>query len=159
MHRGSSSVAVQGGFTYVMVMIVLALIGIGLARLGPMWADDEQREREKDLQRVGSEYARAIAAYYQSTPGSIKRFPPDLQSLLLDGRVPGVRRYLRRLAPDPMAPLRPWGLIQASDGGIMGVYSLDGRSPLRRVPVDLGVLTLPVADRYSEWKFVPTIAK
>ena len=142
-----------------MVMIALALLGMGLARLGPMWAHDEQRERESDLLHVGRAYATAIAAYHQSSPGSIRRFPPDLQSLLLDERVPGVRRYLRRLMPDPLAPARPWGLIHAPEGGIMGVYSLDDRSPLRRVPIDLGSVTLPVADRYSEWKFVPATSK
>jgi type II secretory pathway pseudopilin PulG len=145
----------QRGFTYVTVMAAVALLGIGLAALGPLWADDARRERERELLRVGKLYARAIADYHASSPGNTKSHPPDLQSLLMDKRFVGVRRPLRKPYPDPLMPSRPWGLVRAADGGIAGVFSQDERAPLRRESLDAGIVVLPAARRYSDWKFVP----
>ena len=46
----------QAGFTYVWVLALVAVLGIGLAAIGPMWHDDVKREREKDALRIGQLY-------------------------------------------------------------------------------------------------------
>jgi type II secretory pathway pseudopilin PulG len=154
MQTGSASQHQQRGFTYVMVMAAVALVGLGLATLGPMWAESAQREHEQELLRVGTLYAEAIAAYRAQAPGSAKQYPHDLESLTLDNRFVGTKRHLRRLYADPLKPSRPWGLIRAADGGIRGVFSQDERAPLLRTGRDLGATVLMPATRYSDWKFV-----
>ena len=150
-----SRIASQRGFTYITMMTVVALLGIGLAALGPMWADDAQRQREQELLRVGALYASAIAAYREVSPGSLKRYPPNLESLVLDTRFVGTRRHLRKLYADPLLPSRPWGLLRDADGGVRGVFSEDDRVPLLRASLDVGVRRLPAAQRYADWKFMP----
>lgn len=147
--------APQSGFTYVSIMVLVALLGLGLAMLGPLWAEEAQREREQDLLRVGELYAKAIDAYVRSSPGSQKRHPLRLEDLLLDTRYVGTQRHLRKLYADPLQPSRPWGLLRAADGGIRGVFSQDARLPFARAPLELASARLPAASRYSDWVFAP----
>lgn len=144
------------GFTYVMLLAAVALAGLALAALGPMWAEQSQREREQELLRVGQAYARAIASYYNHAPSGAIRYPQRLSDLLHDTRAPAVRRHLRRLYPDPLDPQRAWGLVRAEGGGIAGVFSEDARRPWRRGAFTTAIVDLPAeADDYSEWKFTP----
>lgn len=158
MRAGSRYRSRQGGFTYLMVIALIALLGIGLSVVGPRWADETQREREQELLKVGTLYAQAIKSYYEASPGSLKQYPPDLQSLLLDTRFVGVRRHIRRLYADPLQPDRPWGLVRDNDGRVRGVFSQDDRAPLRQAPLANEWLTLAAASRYSQWVFSPRIS-
>lgn len=147
--------AAARGFTYVWMLAALALLSIGLAAVGERWSDRAQRERERELLRIGSVYARAIASYHAASPGSVKQYPPELKNLLDDNRMVGTVRYLRKLYADPLDPSRPWGIVRAPDGGVIGVYSQSGDRPLRVEPLDIGLEPLPAASHYSDWKFVP----
>lgn len=147
--------AAQGGFTYVSVMAVVALLGIGLAAIGPLWAEDAQREREQELLRLGELYAQAIGEYVRASPGSLKRHPQRLEDLVLDTRYVGTKRHIRKLYADPLQPARPWGLVRAADGGIRGVFSQDPRLPFARAPMELAATRLPAAGQYSDWVFAP----
>jgi type II secretory pathway pseudopilin PulG len=157
MQPGNCPADLQRGFTYLTVMAVVALLGLGLAALGPVWSDAAQREREQELLRVGTLYASAIASYYKSSPGSLKSYPPKLEDLTLDSRFVGTQRHLRKVYADPMNPGQAWGLIAAPSGGVMGVYSLDQRKPYLQAAMDLSSVTLPTATRYSDWKFMPRV--
>jgi type II secretory pathway pseudopilin PulG len=147
----------ERGFTYVWVMALVAVLGIGLAAIGPLWSDDARRERERELLRIGQLYAQAIARYYQASPGSVKRYPPSLESLVLDTRFVGTMRHLRKLYADPVDPSRPWGVVRAPDGGVRGVHSQSDKAPLRTEALDLGITLLPAARTYSDWQFVPKV--
>jgi type II secretory pathway pseudopilin PulG len=147
--------APQRGFTYVVVLAMILLLSLGLAAMGPSWARESQRERERELLRIGLLYATAIHQYHQVSPGSVKQYPPTLEALLDDRRMVGTYRHLRRLYPDPLDPASPWGVLRAPDGGIRGVFSRSRGVPLRTVPLDLGLLTLPAARSYGEWTFSP----
>ena len=94
----------QAGFTYVFMMAALATFSIGLAVIGPRWADQAKREREQELVRVGSLYASAIASYYAAAPGSLRHYPPELKDLLEDTRRVGTLRHIRKLYADPLDP-------------------------------------------------------
>jgi type II secretory pathway pseudopilin PulG len=155
MSPGKSRRLRARGFTYVWAMAALAIFALGLAAVGPLFAADAQREREQELLRIGRLYAQAIADYHAASPGSVKRYPPSLDALLADTRFVGTVRHLRRLYPDPMQPDRPWGLVRAADGSIRGLYSAHEGQPLRTAAVDLGVVVLPPARRYSDWQFSP----
>lgn len=112
------------------------------------------REREAELLQVGTAYSAAIKMYYEQAPGTQKSYPRDLESLLLDARAVRIRRPLRRLYRDPMTANAKWGLVRASDGGIMGVYSLSERVPIKSgaFPASLG--DFAGAGSYRDWKFM-----
>ena len=143
----------QRGFTFVAVLLLLALCMLGLAVAGPIWSAQLKREREQELLRVGAMYARALASYRDASPGSLKQYPDRLEALLLDTRFVGVQRHLRSLYPDPMNPGQPWGLVLDADKRVLGVYRLSGEPPVAQGPLDLGSVVLPPAQRYSDWKF------
>ncbi len=147
----------QQGFSYLVVMALVALAGVGLAVIGPRWADQEQREREDDLLRVGALYAGAIASYHRGSPSNARTLPRSLEELTLDQRFIGGERHLRQLYRDPLMPSRPWGLVLDADGGIRGVYSRDERPPLRTTRLRLGSTTLQPANRYADWRFIAEV--
>jgi type II secretory pathway pseudopilin PulG len=143
----------QRGFTLIAVM--LAMVLLALASQGVMFlvSQQAQREREAQLLRTGQDIARAIGSYYESSPGSVKVFPRELEDLIEDRRFITVKRHLRELYEDPVAR-RPWETLRVQDGAIEGVYSSAQQSPIRTGPIDLPGLHLNAAARYSDWKFV-----
>ena len=147
----------ERGFIYVWVLALIATLAVGLAAIGPLWSQETKREREDELLRVGKLYAEAIARYYRLSPGSVKRYPPSLEVLVLDTRFVGTVRHLRMLYADPVAAGAAWGLLRAPDGGIRGVYSQSIDAPLRTVAVNMGVTVLAPATRYAEWQFAPKV--
>jgi type II secretory pathway pseudopilin PulG len=155
MRAGRRGWGGQRGFTYVTVMTLVALLGLGLAQWGPLWAEQAQREREQELLRVGGLYAQAIESYWRASPGSVRQLPMRLEDLLLDTRYVGTRRHLRRIYADPLRPDRPWGLLRDAEGRLRGVYSQDPRQPFARAARGLGNVQLPDAQRYSDWVFTP----
>ena len=142
------------GFTYVWMLAAIAVLSAGLAVIGPSWADQARRERERDLLRIGAMYATAIAGYRAASPGSLKQYPATLEDLLADPRMVGTVRYMRRLYADPLDPSRPWGVVRDPAGRVQGVYSQSEAEPFRIEALDLGSTSLPAARRYSDWKFV-----
>jgi type II secretory pathway pseudopilin PulG len=144
------------GFSYIVLLVVVALIGLGSARVGVAWEHADRREREQELLRIGQLYADALRRARLDTPGSSRGYPARLEDLLLDARFVGTRRHIRRLYPDPLAPARPWGLIRDEHGAIIAVYSQDERQPLTQVQIISEVVALPAgAASYADWKFMP----
>ena len=143
----------QAGFTYLVVLFAVALSTAALAAASQVWSHAQQREREVDLLFVGSEFRTAIGLYYQRTPGVAKRYPADLKDLLKDGRYPTTQRYLRKIYADPLTGKAEWGLVKAPEGGIMGVYSLSERTPVKTAQFRLVDKAFTDKARYSEWQF------
>lgn len=151
MRRGESRRSEQRGFTYVVVLVAIALLGVGTAILGPVWATELRRAKEQELMRVGHAIQRAIGSYYELSPGTVKQFPARLEDLLADDRFVTVRRHLRMLYVDPMTGAADWRPITSADGRIIGVASQSPRTALSAGPA---------ADHrgglrpYSDWKFI-----
>lgn len=149
------STRATAGFTYLAVLLLVALIGLGLASAATLFAAAQQRERELELLFVGNQYRQAIGSYYESTPGGAKQFPPTLEALLKDERHPVTVRHLRKLYSDPMTGRRDWVLVMTPDNRIAGVAS---RSTAR--PFKTGNFANPLdrdfrgAASLSEWRFV-----
>ncbi|MBC3873835.1 type II secretion system protein [Undibacterium sp. LX15W] len=144
----------QSGFTYVAMLFALVIFGIGLAAIGESWSAASRREKEEELISIGSAYAHAIAAYYVQSPGTPKSYPQHLEDLLEDKRFVGVVRHLRKVYRDPLTRDGKWGVVRASDGGIMGVYSLSEMEVLRKRPLTSVNGVMITGTRYSDWKFV-----
>ena len=142
------------GFTYLAVLFVVAILGGGLALAGEVWQTSATREKEAELLFVGNQHRGAIERYYLSGPQ--RQYPRELEDLLKDARMPGTRRYLRRLYADPMSGKAEWGLVKAPDGGIMGVYSLSEAATFKRAGFRRRDAAFAGAQTYSDWKFVTT---
>lgn len=144
----------EAGFTYVGLLIAVAVLGVALAATGQVWRTAAKRDKEQELLFAGREIRNAIASYYAGTPAGLVRYPRTLEDLVADRRMPVVRRHLRRVYPDPMTGREEWGLVPAPDGGVAGVYSLSEDSPMKIAGFASGEAEFVDAGRYADWKFV-----
>jgi type II secretory pathway pseudopilin PulG len=144
----------EAGFTYVALLIALAVFGIALAATGEVWRTAAKRERELDLLFAGSAYRSALASYYALTPAGQPRHPRTLEELIEDHRAPVLRRHLRRLYADPMSGKPDWGLVEAPGGGIAGVHSLSEEKPLKSGNFAAADAKFEGAASYADWRFV-----
>jgi type II secretory pathway pseudopilin PulG len=142
----------QRGFTYLLLLFVLALLGAGLATLGQRWQTLAQRERETELLFRAGEIRRALQSYAAASPDGA--LPRSLDLLLEDRRSDPPRHHLRRLYADPFTGRADWLLLRQPDGGILGLSSRSRLPALRRVqlPVSLETASTPV--RVGDWRFV-----
>jgi hypothetical protein len=129
-------------------------MGAGLAAYGQIYSHQAQREKEAELLFVGNQFRQAIAAYYERTPGAVKRYPQKLEELLEDNRFPVAQRHLRRIYADPITGQREWGLVRAPEGGgIMGVFSTSQAEPVKTGNFDLVNKHFADAKTYRDWQF------
>ena len=141
------------GFALAGALVLIAVLGAGMAAYGELASHAAQREKEQELLFVGNQFRQAIASYYERSPGGAKRYPRKLEDLLEDQRFPMVQRHLRRLYADPMTGAAQWGLVESPEGGIMGVHSLSQAAPLKTAGFAVRDSLLEGAGRYSQWHF------
>lgn len=144
----------QAGFTYLGLLIAVAVMGVALAAVGEVWHVAMKREKEQELLFVGNQFRQAITSYYEHRPSSGKRYPMTLADLLQDPRTVGVRRHLRRIYADPVGGGTEWGLIKGPDGEIFGVYSLSGEEPRKKSNFEPVNRSFEGKTKYSDWVFM-----
>lgn len=144
----------EGGFTYFVLLAVIAAMGFVLATAGEVWHMALKREKEQELLFVGDQFRRAFNLYNLHTPGNARRFPLSLDELLKDPRHPGVKRYLRKIYADPVTGSSQWGLIKGPNGEIFGVHSLSQEEPLKKSGFRLVDAKFEGRAKYSEWVFM-----
>jgi type II secretory pathway pseudopilin PulG len=144
----------SGGFTYLGVLFLVAIMGILLGATGTIWSTIQQREKERELLFVGNEFRKAIGSYYERTPGAIKRYPAEFADLLKDNRQLATVRHLRKLYNDPITSESKWGVVRAADGGIMGVHSLSAKAPIKKGNFLQRDSVFENASTYLGWRFV-----
>ncbi|GAB3775048.1 hypothetical protein GCM10028796_50460 [Ramlibacter monticola] len=142
----------QGGFTYFGVLFLLVLLGLGLAGTGETWTLASRRARERELLWTGNQYARAIKAYYNQSPG-VRQFPSQLEDLVEDRRFPVPRRHLRQLYADPITRER-FDVVLSQDGRIGGVRSHSDNTPLKQDNFPVKFRDFKGTTRYSDWLFI-----
>lgn len=140
--RGASR---SRGFTYLMLLLWVAISGVMLMALSRSWVLESRRERDTELMYRGEQIRDALSAY-AAVPVSTgsSRLPERLEDLLEDRRSGQVRRHLRRVWRDPITNSPSWGLVKDDKGGIIGVFSRSRQVPLLAAP---GVRT------YADWRF------
>jgi type II secretory pathway pseudopilin PulG len=143
----------QRGFTYIGLLIFVAILSIGLALIGQVWHTAMKREKETELLFIGDEFRTAIANFYEGSPGGVKKFPMSLEELLEDRRFPVPKRHLRKIYHDPMTGEARWGLVEFPAGGIMGVYSLSELRPLKIAGFRMRDQAFADGTSYADWKF------
>ncbi len=144
----------NGGFTYLLALMIVVIMGIMLGAAGQSWKTIVQREREEELLFRGSQIKNAITRWY--TPqGKQPAATPlrDLRDLLRDPRSATPLRYLRRLYSDPITG-KEWTIISDANKGIIGVASSSPLAPLKvdNFPDDLK--DFAGKQQYSDWKFM-----
>jgi type II secretory pathway pseudopilin PulG len=143
----------SSGFTYLLVLFWVAVMGIALGVVGQAWHTMAMRDKEQDLLFIGDQFRRAIAAYSSANPKVADSYPKTLDDLLLDPNQPNMRRYLRRIYADPFSGEPTWGLIRTSAGGIIGVYSLAKGKPIKIAGFPSQYAQFAQANNYADWKF------
>lgn len=118
-----SPIAGPRGFTYLWLLLLVAMGSVSLVALGQLWHTTGQRERERELIFRGEQIARALAAFHAASGVGPPRWPRTLDEVVQDRRGPVDRHHLRQRYPDPMAPDGQWALITDGQGGITGVHS------------------------------------
>ena len=111
----------NGGFTYLAVLIAVAVLCIGLLAVSQVWVASARRSKLAELDWIGAQFTQAIGSYYYATPGAAKAYPASLQDLLIDRRYVTVRRHLRSIYANPFTGRADWQLVFAADGTIRGV--------------------------------------
>jgi type II secretory pathway pseudopilin PulG len=139
----------EAGFTYIGLLILIALIGIALAAVGETASSIARHERERELLFIGHEYRNAIGRFYQKN----RRYPFELAELLESNTGPMPSHYLRRLYRDPMTGEADWTLVPAGAQGFMGVASRSTKEPLKKTGFDLADESFEQAATYADWSF------
>lgn len=144
----------QAGFTYIGLLLFVAITGAALAALGQAWTTAVQREKERELEFRGREIAQAIQSYRMASPAQANQppqYPRSLDDLLVDARQLKPRHHLRRLYPDPLTGKADWVLIPdpANPQAFHGLRSRSEQQLMRRQRPD-GTPLL----KASEWVFL-----
>lgn len=63
----------ERGFTYLGLLLAIALVGLGLSVASEVWVNVARRQKLEQLEFVGQQFVQAIGSYYESTPGPVKR--------------------------------------------------------------------------------------
>ena len=141
------------GFTYLGVLLIVALMGFGLAAFGELYSHAAQREKERELLFVGEQFRNAIASYYNKSPGA-KVYPRKLEDLLEDKRFPMPQHHLRRVYNDPMTGKADWALVEVPGGaGFMGVHSISEETPIKSGNFSVKNAAFEEAENYTKWMF------
>ncbi|HAN55164.1 MAG TPA: type II secretion system pseudopilin PulG [Betaproteobacteria bacterium] len=145
----------QRGFTYLILLFIVAIMGVMLAASATVWHTLAQRDKEHELLYAGHAFRRAIGLYYERTPaGSIKQYPKQLSDLLADKRQLVLARYLRKIYIDPLTASKQWGVVPGPDGTIMGVYSRSEATPIKTGNFEEADTSFAGKIRYQDWQFI-----
>ncbi len=127
MQAGNGACSNQDGFTYLILLFSIAILGIGLATTGVILSTESRLAKERELEFIGQEFVRAIESYYNATPGEVKTYPQTLEDLVNDTRFLFTKRHLRKIYANPWTQKTNWTVTTSISGGINGIQiSLDG---------------------------------
>ena len=157
-HQGrlrADHLARMHGFTFIGVLVIVAIMGVALLAVGEVWSFARQREKEQELLFVGDQFKQAIKLYYAHTPvtSRLKPYPMSLDDLLKDPRYPSTQRYLRKIYLDPISNSPEWGLLKNPNGSIYGVYSMSNGTPVKQGNFRTAYSDFAGKTNYSDWVF------
>lgn len=148
----SGKPSAEGGFTYLGVLFLIMVMGMGLASAGQLWSTAARRDSERQLLWVGTQYAQALRSYYRASPG-LAQYPKALEDLLQDERFPDAKHHIRQLYPDPIGG-GDWTLQRGFDGRITGVSSPSTVKPLKQADFPSQWSDFNGMASYKDWQFV-----
>jgi type II secretory pathway pseudopilin PulG len=141
------------GFSFLWLLIVVALIGVGLSTAVQIESVAIQRDKERELLAIGSQFRNALARYYETRlDGHSREYPASLDDLLKDTRQPGLTRHLRKIFVDPITAKPGWGLLWVK-GRIAGIHSLSDAVPIKQSGFEAEDMVFVGKQKLSEWVF------
>ncbi|HEU4843827.1 MAG TPA: type II secretion system protein [Burkholderiaceae bacterium] len=143
------------GFTYLSLIVLLMIMGLVAAAALKMGSLMQRAAAEEELLEIGAQFSEALRSYAAATPEGQLKQPRTLQDLLKDPRFPNPRRHLRKIFVDPVTGKAEWGIVWLGDKvGVLGVYSLSNRRPLKVANFDIRFQNMDNRERISDWKFM-----
>ena len=121
MQVGRATDKPQHGFTYLVLLFAIAILGVGLATTGVIWSTESRLAKERELEFIGQQFIRAIGSYYNATPGEVKSYPQTPDDLVQDTRFLFTKRHLREIYINPFTKKPDWQYVKAESGGIAGI--------------------------------------
>ncbi|HJU99850.1 MAG TPA: type II secretion system protein [Burkholderiaceae bacterium] len=160
--------AAQDGFTYLSVIVLVAIIGLVTATTLKVGSVLQRSRAERELLYIGAAFSDALQSYASATPAGQPAQPATLKDLLKDPRFPGTRRHLRKIFVDPITGKAEWGLVRLGEGegkdagkgdgkgGIVAVYSLSDARPVKVGNFPTRFQAFEGRAHLSDWKFTLT---
>lgn len=151
--RIHSAVAKQGerGFSYIMLMIAIVVMGVAMTVAARQWKTMTQRELEADLLAKGIEIQNALALY-SATKKAGRVMPGEVYPQTLAELTKQPKPFLRKVYLDPVGRAE-WDLLRAPTGGIMGVRSKSRSKPIKQRAFPLVVRHFEGKQAYYDWVF------
>lgn len=144
----------QSGFTYLSLMIVLAIIGLVTATSIKLGSVLQRSKAEQELLNIGTAFSDALQSYAEATPAGQSTMPATLADLLRDPRFPTPKRHLRKIFVDPVTGRTEWGIVYAGDRtGVVAIYSLSNARPVKISNFPQRFAGFAGALKISDWKF------
>jgi type II secretory pathway pseudopilin PulG len=150
----------MAGFTFIGLMIIIAIMGVVLLTVGEVWHTAQKRAKEQELLFAGNQFRQAIKSYKAHTPATnrLQIYPMNLEDLLKDPRYPTTQRYLRKIYLDPFTGKADWGITRVQNGGIIGVYSLSEETAIKISNFKKSDIDFEGKTKYADWVFMPASA-
>lgn len=143
------------GFTYLVLIFLIVVMGLLLSGYGQSWKLSAQREKETELLFIGGQFSSALQSYNRVTPQGQASAPANLDELVEDKRFPYPVRHLRKVFRDPMTGKTDWKL-NIQDGRIVAISSRSERDVLRdtkTLPKFVSISSAVEEPRYCDWLF------
>ena len=141
------------GFTYLWVLLLVALLGLGLTVAAEVHTTLIRQDKEKELLAIGREFREALRRFREAPGGGqVAGYPSSLDELIHDERRGVVLRHLRRIYVDPMTGQPQWGEVRVG-GRIVGIHSLSTEVPLKKEGFELEYQHFRNAKSYGDWVF------
>ena len=148
----------SGGFTYLSLIILVAIIGLVTATALKLGAVLQRARAEQELLWIGAEFSDALQSYADATPAGKPPQPATLKDLLRDPRFPTARRHLRKIYVDPMTGKAEWGIVYLADKvGVIGIYSLSDAKPVKIGNFPARFSGFDAREHISDWKFLMSV--
>lgn len=145
----------KNGFTYIIVLLAVVLIGISLMVAGKYWSFIDKKDKEEELLFRGEQYLRAIDGYFKGSHGGANLYPKKLDDLIKDPRSLSPKRYLRKLYKDPMTGEADWlPIIEKGSGRIKGLKSRSEGAPVKEDGFPKRYKSFKGKTSYSDWLFI-----
>ena len=141
----------EAGFSYLMVMVAITLMGIAMTTAARQWKTVVQRELEADLLAKGMEIQSALALYSASAKAG-RVMPGDVYPQTLAELTKPPKPFLRKVYFDPVGH-GEWELLRAPTGGIMGVRSKSKLTPIKQGNFPLAVRHFEGKPTHYDWVF------
>lgn len=152
----SGSTPRERGFSYLFVLIAVAVLGSAAAFTMSVGATMARRDSERHMRLAGQSIAQALASYAKATPLGQPTAPRRLESLLRDDRYPTLVRHLRGVPIDPLTGRDQWGIVLDPQGLIAGVHSLAEGAPIQKSAVPaMGAAEAGELKSYRDLVFMP----